>query len=147
MLPLKKKRKLNSAFGKQSCMDNFLIRQIDEVLASLPRPTAWEKFDELVTSLSGTRDEIFDNLPHDIREAENLNAYIQTEHTVRTPTSDTPAQVVFRSRTISLADLHSVKEGCCDFILERMRNQQAIFNQSLRSLGEKIFLDTEQTKA
>lgn len=93
---IKEKRGLiDEKFAKyclDSCMIHERVKQFNKLVAG----------DDLLSKYQGKRI-IF--IPKQIKQPENLNNYVQTDYTVRTPKSDTPSMSVYYKYEIELQEI------------------------------------------
>jgi hypothetical protein len=100
MLPARKKRKINEAFQDWHCSDNFLSRRIEAELEKLPKPLPQANLKKFAMKLRKQYLTVF--VKKNICEAENINPFIQSEHTVRVPLPNTPMVTVIIEGEIEL---------------------------------------------
>lgn len=109
MLPSRKRRRINELFQKWHVAEGLVKTKAKAALANLRAsgPLAIDELRKLAAKVSGNDLPFFQM--HETWKAENLNPFIITEDTVRTPLPTTPHRTVFRELYVDLRALRSAR--------------------------------------
>lgn len=139
MLPARKKRKLNETFQSWHCADEFLARLITREIQKLPKPLPDVPLKKFAAQLSEENLTVF--TPKEVWVAENTNPFIQSEHTIRIPTSTTPKMVVYIEGVIDVKFFKSCKLLGTKALLDLFDDDRPKLRETFKQMAQRHFMD------
>lgn len=137
MLPARRQRRLTEVFQKWYCLDKFLSNRVKAEIEKLPQPLPSVRLKEFAVQLRKKYLTVY--VQKEIWVAENINPYIQSEHTVRVPTLNTPHIRVITEGAIDLVEFKR-KGFFINSILEILGDERKNLTNTFKQMAIKHFI-------